>query len=361
MRLIFLGDVNVTKQFKGAPQPTFDTADLVVANLEGPIISESGANSLEQKNSLALHNSVDAFQVLEDFNVTAVSLANNHILDLPLSISKQKTQLDQSGISSFGGGSNVAEASKPYSLSRGDSTVQIFAFGWDVIGCRTATGHRQGVNPFTTAHALDTIRRLRKVDTSSFVAFIMHWNYELELYPQPAHRQLAQDLIREGVDAVIGLHPHVAQGAELFEGKPIVYSLGNWVFPKRKLGHFQLAYPPKTSRELALELDIEGRQIKSVYFHWHRFDAERDLVRFERSESWDGRTLQQLTPYAGMSHKEYVRWFRENRIRRRGLPVYDNYHHIWRNRIRDGYVKLRQAFINALVSLKVKRGPSGGS
>jgi poly-gamma-glutamate synthesis protein (capsule biosynthesis protein) len=357
MRLIFLGDINVTKSFKSTLQPTFDMADIVVANLEGPIVSEDNANLLQQKNSLVLYNSIDAFQVLESFNVTAVSLANNHILDLPLSISKQKTQLGQSGISSFGGGSNATEASNPYSLSRGDSTVQIFAFGWDVIGCRTTTGYRQGVNPLTAAHALDTIRRLRSVDTSSFVAFIMHWNYELELYPQPAHRQLAQDLIREGVDAVIGLHPHVAQGAELFEGKPIVYSLGNWFFPARELGHFRLAYPPVASRQLALELEMQERTVNKARFHWYRFDQERSSIHFVQSESWDGEILQSLTPYAGMTHEEYIRWFRKNRRRRSGLPVYSDYRHAWRNRVKDRWVKLRQAVIETLVRLRLKGGP----
>lgn len=258
-------------------------------------------------------------------------------------------------MASFGAGNNLLEAKKPLVLSQNDTAVKIFAFGWHVIGCQTATRTRQGVNPFTPQHALNTIRLVRATDDSSTVIFLIHWNYELSLYPQPAHRQLAQDLIREGVDAVIGLHPHVAQGAELFEGKPIVYSLGNWFFPERKLGHFQLAYPPITSRQLALELEIEERRIKDVRFHWHQFDTNRNLICFEKTEHWDGAILQKLTPYADISHPEYTVWFKEHRTRRRGLPVYVDYRHSRRNWVKNRWVRARQGLIKVLVSTRLKR------
>jgi len=123
------------------------------------------------------------------------------------------------------------------------------------------------------------------------------------------------------------------------------------------LGHIRLAYPRIASRELALELDIEGRQVQSVRFHWYQFDAERNEIHFEKTESWDGAIVRQLTPYAGMSHEEYVHWFKANRTRRRGLPVYEDYRHVGRNRIKDKYVKLRQRTIETLMRFGFKGGP----
>ena len=60
------------------------------------------------------------------------------------------------------------------------------------------------------------------------IAF-MHWNTELELYPQPLDRELSHALIDLGVFAVIGCHAHRVQGYEIYKGHPIVYGLGNFI------------------------------------------------------------------------------------------------------------------------------------
>ena len=356
MRLIFVGDISVERPLDVPNNglPAFQEVDIVLANLEGLVVPEQDWGLSIRRELLALYNSPDVLGVLSAFNVRAVCLANNHMYDLPLPAAHTKDMLARVGMAGFGAGANLAEASAPFVCAKGDTTVKVFAFGWDVIGCRLATPTRRGVNPLTPEHTLNTIRDLRSADDSSFVIFVMHWNYQLEIHPQPAHRQLAHDLIREGVDAVIGMHSHVAEGAELVDGKPIVYGLGNWFFPVRELGRLRLSFPPIASRELALELDIEGKQVRDVYFHWHQFNANQNLVQFEHTESWDGLILRRLTPYAGMSHREYVCWFRANRTRRRGLPVYEDYHHGIRNRIKDEYVKLRHTGIEILVRLSLK-------
>lgn len=358
MRLVFLGDISVARPFHipSSAFPDFRKAD-VIANLEGPVVSEWGLGLISEHKFPVLYNSLDVLGVLTAFNVRAVCLANNHMYDLPLPAAHTREILARAGVASFGAGANLVEASNPCVIAKGRTTAKLFAFGWDVIECRPATRTREGVNPLTPEHTLNTIRRLRSVDDSSFVIFVMHWNYELEIYPQPAHRQLARALIGKGVDAVIGMHSHVAQGAELVNEKPIVYGLGNWFFPVRQLGHIRLAYPPIASRELALELHIEGRQVQGVRFHWHQFDSNRSLITFEQTEDWDGAILRQLTPYTDMPHGEYVRWFRSNRTRRRGLPVYEDYRSIQRNRIKDRYVKLRQKVVQALVHLRLKGSP----
>lgn len=359
MRLVFLGDISVEQScpHPGHITPALHSADYILANLEGAILFDTDVANTARRNPLALYNSPSVINLLHDLSINVVSLANNHMCDLPVAVAHTRDILARAGVTSFGAGANLAEASKACTFTKGKTIVKLFAFGWDVIDCQLATQDREGVNPLTPEHTLNTIHSLRSVDDSSFVIFIVHWNYELELYPQPAHRQLAHDLIREGVDAIIGLHSHVAQGAELVDGKPVVYGLGNWFFPTRQLGHVRLAYPAIASRELALELDIKGRQVQDVRFHWHHFNAERSSIHFERTEGWDGTILRQLTPCAGMSHQEYVHWFKANRTRRRGLPVYEDYRHVRRNRIRDRYVKLRQTAIGMLVRLGLKGGP----
>jgi poly-gamma-glutamate synthesis protein (capsule biosynthesis protein) len=354
--LLFLGDIALSGPFKG--QDTSATwrpqADLVLANLEGPVVSAQELRQLKTSGSLALYNSPDVLQALAAFDVTSVCLANNHIYDLPLPAAHTEGKLLDAGVEGFGAGASLAEASSGLTFTKNETKVKIFAFGWPVIGCRPATPSSEGVNPLIPKHMFENIRSLRATDESSFVVYLTHWNYELELHPQPAHRQLAFDLIDAGVDAVVGMHPHVAQGAESVNGKPVVFSLGNWFFPVRELGNLRLVYPSISTRQLALELRIEERQVRDTRFHWYRFDQDRNDIHYNQTEDWNGTILQRLTPFSGMSHGQYKHWFRANRNRRMGLPVYKDYRQVWSNHLRDSGVKLRQALIKTLVNLKIK-------
>lgn len=59
---------------------------------------------------------------------------------------------------------------------------------------------------------------------------VMHWGWEHAPLASPRQRQLARLMIDAGADAVVGGHPHVTQDTETYRGKPILYSLGNFVF-----------------------------------------------------------------------------------------------------------------------------------
>ena len=58
----------------------------------------------------------------------------------------------------------------------------------------------------------------------------VHWGIERSTQPEEYQRTLARQYIDAGADAVIGAHPHVLQGIEYYQGKPIFYSLGNFIF-----------------------------------------------------------------------------------------------------------------------------------
>ena len=61
------------------------------------------------------------------------------------------------------------------------------------------------------------------------VVVLIHWGIERDEMPQEYQRALARRYIDAGADLVIGSHPHVLQGIEYYKGKPIFYSLGNFV------------------------------------------------------------------------------------------------------------------------------------
>lgn len=355
MRIRFLGDIAVAQPIS-LNSPALPPADLVVANLEGPLVPPEKQHVIAQASRpVPVYNSLDALDILQAFAVQAVYLANNHIYDLPIPVSETQQVLHRAGIVGFGAGANLAEAAQPFVMTRAETTVKLFAFGWDIIGCQPAKASSEGVNPFKPAHLLNTIRILRTVDQTSCVIFVMHWNYELEQFPQPAHRQLAHDLVRAGVDVIIGLHPHVVQGAEIIDDKPIVYSLGNWFFPVRESNQFRLAFPPLANRQLAFELAITGRNVEDVLFRWYNFDPVSNQLQLEAVEAEHGEMLQSLSPFVNMSHSSYVKWFKSHRTRKYGLPIYVNYQHKNANKVRDHWVKTRQFAINRLVRLHIKK------
>jgi poly-gamma-glutamate synthesis protein (capsule biosynthesis protein) len=57
-----------------------------------------------------------------------------------------------------------------------------------------------------------------------------HWGIEGDHYPNDYQQQLAHQIVDWGADLVVGTHPHVLQGVELYNGKVICYSLGNFCF-----------------------------------------------------------------------------------------------------------------------------------
>ena len=79
----------------------------------------------------------------------------------------------------------------------------------------------------TIKNAIDDLKMNQEVDVG-IVYF--HWGIEREYYANDDQRNLAKFTIDSGADLVVGAHPHVLQGIEEYNGKHIVYSLGNFCF-----------------------------------------------------------------------------------------------------------------------------------
>ena len=92
-----------------------------------------------------------------------------------------------------------------------------------------ASRYNSGV--FTTYDASQLVEEIKKAKEScDFVAVLVHWGIERNTLPEDYQKTLARQYIDAGADAVIGSHPHVLQGIEYYQGKPIFYSLGNFIF-----------------------------------------------------------------------------------------------------------------------------------
>jgi len=160
----------------------------------------------------------------------AVSLANNHSGDYGAEAFGETLQLlGAAQLPYFGGGRHAAEAHAPLMLTK--NGIKIALLGYDDYHPRSfeASATAPGVAWAEAPQIVLDIERARRAGAQVVLPFF-HWGWENEPAPCARQRELARQVIDAGADAVIGAHPHVTQGAEVYRGKPIIYSLGNFVF-----------------------------------------------------------------------------------------------------------------------------------
>ena len=209
----------------------------------------------------------------------AVSLANNHSGDYgPTAFEEMLDLLQKRGIGYFGGGRDLAQAHAPLLIERKGLRIALLGYNEFFPRSFEADADKPGI-----AWSEDEQVRLDIVDArarlgADIVIPFMHWGWEYQRVPSSRQRQLARLMIDAGADAVVGAHPHVTQGIESYRGKPIVYSLGNFVFD----GFTDDA--SNTGWLLRLELDREGvRHWQIVVAHIDRQGIPHPLPRSGRS------------------------------------------------------------------------------
>src|SRR5471030_90102 len=161
----------------------------------------------------------------------ALALANNHSGDYgPLAFGEMLDLLDKQGIAYFGGGRTLAAAHKPLIIER--KGLRIALLGYDEFFPRSfeADVDKPGIAWSEDEQVRLDIATARSTYHADLVIPMMHWGWEHEGKASQRQRQLARVMIDAGADAVVGGHPHVTQDVEQYKGKPIIYSLGNFLF-----------------------------------------------------------------------------------------------------------------------------------
>ena len=204
----------------------FKGADLRLGNLEC-VVATVGSVEPEKPNVFRVHPRGLKF-VKRHFD--AVGLANNHSGDYgPKAFAQMLGLLQKSGVGYYGGGHNLKEAHTPLIFER--QGLRIALLGYDEFQPRNfeADHDRPGVAWSEDEQVVRDITEARRVWRADVVIPVMHWGWE-EPIANERQRQLARLMIDAGADAVIGGHPHQLQDTEQYNGKPIFYSLGNFVF-----------------------------------------------------------------------------------------------------------------------------------
>lgn len=234
--ILFIGDMmfewtvkdTIQRYGAGYPlkkiQPFLKSFDFVMANLETPL-TKSNQSLLYQK--YIFKATPDIACMLADAGITAVTLANNHMLDYDVrGLLDTLTSLSNSNVLYAGAGKNEITASLPVMYWLGSSRIAVLCYT-QISSSGMIDKKNPGINFFELEKARKDIQKYRFCNT---VIVTIHWGNEYFYYPSSKQIKVAHALIDAGADAIVGHHPHVYQGIEIYKNKPIVYSLGNFIF-----------------------------------------------------------------------------------------------------------------------------------
>jgi len=203
----------------------FAAADVRLANLECVVATIGSPGS----KVFTFRADPQVLPVLRK-HLDGVTLANNHSGDFGREAFAQMLGLlQQAGLAQAGGGLNLSQAHAPWIVERRGLRIAILSYN-EFLPRSFEAGHdTPGVAWSEDEQVVDDIRRARRMPGVDLVIPFMHWGWENELKANPRQRQLARKMIDAGADAVVGGHPHVTQEVEHYQGKPIIYSVGNFV------------------------------------------------------------------------------------------------------------------------------------
>ena len=196
-------DENGLDYFLANVRDIFSADDFTIVNLEGPLTDAAKRAS----KTYVMRGDAEYAKILSGASVEITNLANNHTRDF--------------------GDEGYADTLAAL------ETAGVAASGNEILYIAEKEGYRIGFVGFERWNhsADDAINGVKTAKAQcDIVIASMHWGQEYHYEPESAQKKLGRALIDAGADLVIGHHPHVIQGVEQYQGKYIIYSLGNFCF-----------------------------------------------------------------------------------------------------------------------------------
>ncbi len=257
---LFTGDLAPCRRFEpiviargktvfGDLENDIASADLAFVNLETPLcvsshpITKSGPN-------IKAHP--DCVKAIADAGFDIIGLANNHIMDYGVDgLSETLDVCRKYKMAVCGAGYNLSEAQKIEILYKKGLKIAFIAVAEHEFSI--AANDKAGAAPLDPIDNFTQIKTARALADLVFIT--IHGGNEYFEYPRPGLKKLCRHYVDIGADAVICHHPHVPGVFELYNDKPIVYSLGNLLFDHHN--------PPDGWNEgyvLALQYDVDSKK-----------------------------------------------------------------------------------------------------
>lgn len=248
-KILFLGDMMLGRHvrtlmnregldypFNKLPEDFFQGYAMVIANLEGPITERFVTGG----TSMIFGFPPDTAEILKKHGITTVTLGNNHTLNRGAEgFAETEKYLQEQGIEFFG--EQDGESWEESVLSKEINGLKL-----------TFISLHDAERDIDQNTALEIIKKADPI--SDYVFVLPHWGVEYQHQANDRQKTLAHEWIDNGADIVIGHHPHVVQNMEVYNEKPIFYSLGNFIFDQY--------FSAETQEELAIKLEIKRDELK---------------------------------------------------------------------------------------------------
>jgi len=239
----FIDHFGADRLFSPSIDSLLADADIVVGNLECPATTITSPSF----KRFVFRAEPEWLDVLKRHGFTHLNLANNHSIDQGrrgLMDTRQNILL--SGMTPFGAAETMSEAAAPLVItpcsdSMGVPPIILLA------SCRLPLENYAYLpdQPCVSQEPLDTllsrIAMLRAAEPRAVIIVNLHWGAEHAMNPLPQQRMEARRIIDAGADALIGHHTHTLQPTEYYRGKPICYSIGNFIFDQHRPQNCQAA------------------------------------------------------------------------------------------------------------------------
>lgn len=226
--LLFVGDIVIKKDLESFLSKEIENIvkkhDVVSCNFEGPLLTPNSNPILKVGPNICQHPRASEILMKSGFNL--INLANNHIFDYGKE-ALNHTLKNFSKIDVVGAGNSSIEAYKLKIITRKGIKIGFFSFAEWGFGV-TTNKDKLGFAWINHISVNQKIKSAKKV--VDILIIQVHAGVEEVNLPLPEWKRRYQQLIELGADLVIGHHPHIAQGWEIYKKRYIFYSLGNFYF-----------------------------------------------------------------------------------------------------------------------------------
>lgn len=209
----------------------FQSSDIVIGNLECP------ATKIKEPSfkQFIFRAEPEWLFTLKQHGITHLNLANNHSVDQGRAgLVDTRENVVSAGIIPIGAGRTMEEAARPVLLTSSPRKVYVLASLQLALENFAYLSEKPSVSQEDFDTLVERVRHLRSSEPDSYIIVTLHWGGEHTLQPVTIQRVRAHQLIDAGADALIGHHTHTLQTIEEYKGKPIYYSIGNFIFDQRK-------------------------------------------------------------------------------------------------------------------------------
>lgn len=200
--------------------------DLSIVNMEMALTDEDNAIA---KSGACIRCKPECSKFIRECGFDIACLANNHVGDYgPKAVMDAIRNLNSLNIATVGAGENIEKAKQPLYIEKNNIKIAVLNYAEHEFGFATKT--QAGTAPMDVIDIWKGIKKTK--EKADIVLVILHGGNEDNPFPSPRMVKWYRTFAKWGANAVINIHPHCPQGYEVYNGVPILYSLGNFVFSR---------------------------------------------------------------------------------------------------------------------------------